>query len=526
MEAQRGARLESSGEAGDRYRRLIEQSHIGLFQTDVDGRLLWVNSAAAAIVGYDSPDEFMDAIDDIRRIYVNPERRDDFQRAVEEDGSVAGFEYEIFRQDGSRRWLSVSASAMRGDDGSVEGYEGSVIDVTPRKLLESAVRAISSRLEPTEAVAEFAEVMRHAVPFHQLTLAVVEGDHYRRLVSISSSDRKLPVGERVPLAGNSTEVVVREERPVVVQDTTAGDFDYDRRLHEAGVGSYATVPLLDESGVFATFNVGMAEKDFFTPDVIALLTNHAAAVAHAVKNIIVYEQQASVVERLRELDQLKSEFFASISHDLRNPVAVLLGISGILKEQWGNLADDKRREMINAISNSAEVLQRMTERDLQVALMESGELIYDIGEFDLAAAVGDTVESFRQAVTDRTFELAVDGEMPLVRGDKHRHVQILQNLVSNAVKFSEADTTVSVSVIRSDNELVVCVADEGSGIDDEHMRRLFERLSRGAGPQPGHGLGLYIAKSMVEAQGGRIWAESEVGKGSRFFYTAPTAAPK
>lgn len=516
--------LRENGAADDRYRRLIDQSRVGLFQTDTEGRLRWANAAAAAIVGYDSPEAFMADIDDIRSIYVHPERRDDFQEAVERDGFVSGFEYEINRKDGSRRWLSVSASTMRAPDGTIEGYEGTVIDVTPRKLLESAIMAISSHLDPVEAVERFAEVLGRAVPFHQLTLAIIEGDHYRRLVSIGRGDIWLPTNEPVPLEDNSMEKVVRDARPVVVQDTAAGEWGFDERLSEIGVGSYAILPLVDDHGVFATFNLGVRERNFFTDDIVALLTNHAGAVAHAVKNILLYEQQAALVERLTELDRVKSEFFASISHDLRNPVSVVLGIAEILRERWAELPDERRLEMINALSSSAEVLQRMTERDLHVALLESGELAYDIAEFDLCTLVRETVRSFAQAVPDRTIHLDADDHLPHVRGDVQRHVQVLQNLLSNAVKFSERGSRIQVSVSDAGDELLVSVSDEGCGMDAEQMARLFGRLSKGSGPQPGTGLGLYISKSMVEAQGGRIWAESEQGVWSRFFYTAPVAA--
>lgn len=517
-----GAGLDTSG-ADERYRRLIDQSGVGLFHTDTSGNVRWVNDAAAAIVGYDSSEEFVSAIDDIRQIYVDPDRRDEFQRVVERDHFVSGFEYEIYRKDGSRRWLSVSATVVRSADGSIEGYEGTVLDVTPRKLLESATAAMSSRLEPHEAVARFVDVLRHAVPFDQLTLAVIEDDHYRRLVSISLSNRGefFPTGELVPLRGNSMEAVVGEARPVIVHDTQAGEWDFDRRLHEAGIGSYVTLPLIDERGVFATFNVGKREKGFFTEESVNLLLNHCGAVAHAVKNIILYEQQAAVVERLTELDRLKSQFFASISHDLRSPVAVVVGVVEVLRNRWNDMTEDRKLQMIDAIAGSAANLQRMTERDLQVALLQSGELTYEVTEFDLPRFAKEVVATFAESVPDRRIDVSSEDDLPLVRGDVHRHIQILQNLLSNAVKFSEVGSRIDVSVTGADQELMVCVADEGVGMDARQMDSLFEWLARGPGSQPGTGLGLYIAKSMVEAQGGRIWAESEPGHGSRFFYTAP-----
>src|SRR5687768_7492231 len=124
--------------ADERYQRLIEQSGVGLFQTRVDGGIGWLNHAAARLFGYDSPEDFMTSVPDIRDVYVDASRRDALLQLLEREGRVDGFEYEMVRKDGARRWLSITARAMKDAGGDLEGFEGTFQDVTERKLLEAA----------------------------------------------------------------------------------------------------------------------------------------------------------------------------------------------------------------------------------------------------------------------------------------------------------------------------------------------------------------------------------------------------
>lgn len=516
---------EAQAAAVDRYRRLIETSGVGLFQTQVDGRIVWLNTAAARLVGFDSPEEFLRNVSDIRAIYVDPDRRDELLAVLEKDEAVSGFEYEMKRVDGSHRWISITARAIRDDSDQLQGFEGTFIDVTHRKLIEAATSAISSNLEPSAAVARFGEVVRQVVPFRQLSLLVIEGDHYRRLASIAGSGEpsQLQPGQSVPLAGNSVESVVKTATPIVVQDTSEGRFAFDEKLAEAGVGSYTILPLEDDSGVFATFNVGLAERNALSPETVAMLESLSVSATHAVRNILLYEKQRAVVEQLEEIARLKDEFFAHVSHDLRNPVAVMCGVAEMLDRKWETLTEDNKRQMLASLLRNGQTVQRLLKRDLDMALIELGEIRYESADFDLRKMVGEIVDMFQQSGTDRVFRLEVPDTCPPARGDESRYSQVLYNLLSNAVKFSEAGSTVTVTVVESEDSLAVSVGDEGQGIPEERRDRLFLRLSRLDPTKPGTGIGLYMARSMVEAQGGTIsYGPGEQG-GSRFTFTVPVA---
>lgn len=512
-------------EADARYRRLIEESDVGLFQTAISGRILWINRAAARICGYDDATDLLASVDNVRDLYVDVSRRDDFSRLVDENERVSGFEYEIRHKSGSARWISVDARAIRNDFGDLDGFEGTIQDVTDRKLLDASTEAMSSRLDPVEAVSSVAEVLRRVIPFRQLTLAVVEGDHYRRLVSLAGTPHEpgLPVGGRLPLQDNSMGEVVATARPVLVHDTNRPEWPFDRELRELGVGSYAIFPLLDDEGVFATFNVGMKETHGISEDAFRLLSKHAAGMAHGAKNILAFEKQRQVVRELEEVNVLKNDFFASVSHDLRNPLAVIMGITNALRDRWNDLDDARKLDMLGAVGSSVERMLSHLKRDIDTALIESGSLTYERRAFDLGEIVALTADAFAHSEPGRRFVRSIPSGLPPGFGDPERYTQVVENLLSNAVKFSPRESTIRIEVAEAGPELQVSVLDEGPGLEGHQRELVFRKLSRFAEGQPGTGLGLYVANSMVEAQGGRLWAEETSGPGSCFRFTVPIA---
>lgn len=516
----------SSEDPLDRYRRLIEGSGVGLFQTTPDGEIRWVNRTAARIVGYDSPEEFRSAVSDIREIYVDPSRRDDFQREIAAHGAISGFQYEISRKDGALRWIEVSARPVMAPDGSVELFEGTVTDVTDKKLLNAALDAVSSQLEPKEAVSRFAEVLGRVVPYHQLTLAVIEGDHYRRMISMSApgDPEWFSPDERVPLAGNSMLQAVTTRRSLVVPDTAAGAWEFDAVLRERGVGSYAVLPLVDDSGVYATFNIGVAEPFSLSDEVVALLRSITSAVANAVKNILVFEREREARLRLGEANRLKDEFLERASHDLRSPLSIIDGVSEMVYRHWDAMDDPLRRQRLEVIHRQARRMKELLRRDMDVALIDAGDLICEIRTFDLAAKVRDAVGDAAAANPSHMFDFDIPSDLPPAEADDERTLQVLANLITNAIKFSEGGTKILVRVGREGGMLRVDVEDEGPGIEEARREEIFKKMARLDHDAEGTGLGLFIARSLVELQGGGIWVTGSPGGGSSFSFTLPMAA--
>jgi signal transduction histidine kinase len=229
-------------------------------------------------------------------------------------------------------------------------------------------------------------------------------------------------------------------------------------------------------------------------------------------------------EQLREADRLKDEFVALISHDLRTPLTSIMGYVELTLEDGG--LNDRQRRQLEVVDRNAHRLLRLVNDLLFVARLEAGELDLHPSELDLAAIAKQSVaEAEPRAVANGvTLSCAVES-VPSVQGDRGRMFQLLDNLVSNAIKFTPEGGDVRISVAQANGTVRLEIADTGIGIPPDEQRRLFERFFRASTAAerhiPGTGLGLYIARAIVEAHGGSISVESEPGRGTAFRVDMP-----
>jgi PAS domain S-box-containing protein len=240
------------------------------------------------------------------------------------------------------------------------------------------------------------------------------------------------------------------------------------------------------------------------------------------------EREREANERLRKLDDLKNQFVAMVAHDLRSPLTSVTGYASLLRQRWKELEDSQRDEFFNAISLSAGRIIKLVDDVLEGAALESGEVPYNIEPFDVAALVRRTIEDMRAAFPEIEFSVEIEEALPQALGDEGRCWQVLTNLLSNAVKFTPVDRPIEVSAQAREAFVHVTVQDHGAGIAPKDVSRLFERFSRvNAGSAlretQSTGLGLFLCRTIVEAQGGRIWVETEPGRGARFTFSLPAS---
>ncbi len=241
-----------------------------------------------------------------------------------------------------------------------------------------------------------------------------------------------------------------------------------------------------------------------------------------------YTREQEIIERLRQLDQFKTELMAITAHDLRTPLAIIVGFASTLHDNADRLDADQQRSLLQRIVVNTRRLSEFVENLLQFTRIESGELQIESEPFDLAALVHRTVSEFEASEPGRRFEVDVAGAVPWAVGDESRQWQVLMNLLSNAVKYSPDDAPITVTVQTigdpADEMIEVTVRDRGAGIPAAELPKLFGKFSRvdtAAKKTMGTGLGLYICRSLVEAHGGEISVQSTVGTGTTFTYTVP-----
>jgi signal transduction histidine kinase len=232
------------------------------------------------------------------------------------------------------------------------------------------------------------------------------------------------------------------------------------------------------------------------------------------------------VSSLRQLEAAREAYIHTISHDLRNPLTAVLGHAQLLGHLLRQKALPDAAKSAEAIERSAKRMAAMLGDLVESARLESGQVRLNCQPLDLRQHLLDLKERLAGAMPTERVALEVPEPVPNVLADVDRLERILGNLLSNALKYSPGDAPVVVRLARRESEVVVTVVDRGPGIAPDELPHLFERYyraRRARQSRDGLGLGLYIAKGLIEAHGGRIWVESEIGKGSAFSFTLPAA---
>ncbi|MFQ6130595.1 MAG: CHASE2 domain-containing protein [Armatimonadota bacterium] len=235
----------------------------------------------------------------------------------------------------------------------------------------------------------------------------------------------------------------------------------------------------------------------------------------------------SDITQLKELDRMKSELVSLASHELRSPLTAIKGFTALLAQQPQDSVPPDALQSLRIIDSQVDLMRRLIEDFLNIARIEAGrplEMNWSLVS-DLPAIVQEAVEAIKPSAPEHRFEVEAPASLGSAEADRDKLYQILSNLLSNAVKYSPRGGLVRVSLGEQDGQLSVSVKDQGVGIPEDQMPQLFQRFRRvksGATERvTGTGLGLYLTKHLVEAHGGRIWAESQPGRGSTFSFTIP-----
>lgn len=293
-------------------------------------------------------------------------------------------------------------------------------------------------------------------------------------------------------------------------------------LREIAPRSALILPLRASDRIIGTIAFIFAESNrIYDESDLALASDLAQRAALAVDN-------ARLLQEAERAVRARDETLAIVSHDLRNPLSAIIANAGFLEKKLPAGEEGERiGKRAQAIKRSAERMNHLIRDLLDLARIESKRFQLERAPLRLGSLVAEAIEMFQPLAGNKSIALEadLDGADRLVSCDRERVLQVLSNLLGNALKFTAEGGAIRIAAnCNEEGEVRIGVSDTGSGIAPDHLPRIFDRYWQGrAGGRVGSGLGLYIARGIVEAHGGRIWAESEIDRGSAFWFTLPAA---
>ncbi len=498
-----------------RYRQLVEDMPLSFYITSIDSNIepLYVSPAIVDLLGYSLAEWKANPM--LFEKILHPLDSERVLRAIarakaEMDPYEA--EYRLCHKDGTIIWVQDRAVTVGGARGERFHWQGFLVDVTARKQAEARYRTLVEQLplityidtpySADEAAAQYVSPQIEQILGYSLEEWHANPDFF--VEHLHPEDR-----ERV-----------REAQRVARQSAEPLELEY--RFITAGGGvvwlkdSYTVVR--DESGTpryTQGFAIDVTAQKQAERDREALLA-----------------QTQEQNERLRKLDRMKDEFIALVSHELRTPLTSICGYLELL------LHDDVMAELpavqlnwLEVIDRNAERLLRLVEDLLLAAQASAGNLALEKAELDIAAIVEHAVQAGTPVAAARGIELTWSTEpLPAANGDRQRIGQVIDNLISNALKFTPAGGSINVRAYPHRSAVRIEVTDTGMGIPENEQSQLFERFFRTARAQeqaiPGVGLGLSISKAIIEAHDGRISVRSSEGTGTTFLIDLPATAKR
>ena len=504
---------------------LVEQAADGIFVADLEGRYTDVNRAGCQMLGYSREEIIGKTILDL--IPAEDVDRLNKDRQYMLEGGTSTGEWRLLTKKG--KYLPVEVSAKVLPDGRWQGF---VRDITSRKRIENEQKFLAEVGEVFASTLEYEEILKNITGIIVRDIAdfcIVD------LANAEGAPRRFKVACRDPVKANACAVLEKISldkhyyfsAPVFETRKTLFEPDlilerYEPLLkgeHLAVLRALApksaiSLPLMAHNKFMGALTLISSSRQYRSEDV-SLAEEVAHRVSLALENARLYWLAQQEI-RTRE------DVLAIVSHDLRNPLAIIAGAVELLSP--ANAPSGNLRQITDTIQSAVSQMRRLIGDLLDFAKVQSGTLSVNKKAESLMVIIKPIVDSMRSQAQARQQSLKVDipSDLPYMECDGQRIGQVLANLLGNAIKFTPEGGIICLSAHQQEGSIVIAVTDTGSGIAPEDIPNIFDRYWQGGkNNSAGAGLGLSIARGLVEAHGGKIWVESTVGKGSTFYFTVP-----
>jgi len=482
-------------EAEARFRDFIETAPDAIVIVDEGGVIEVVNRQAEIVFGYDRSELVGQLVEILVPLWFrveHPRRRAGYVTDPLARPMGGGHDVYGVRKDGTEFPLEISLSPLRTPAGIT--VSAIVRDITERKQSEAMLRGL------LESAPD----------------AMVIIDAGGRILLVNAQTERLFGYTREDLLGQPVEVLIPERFRARHSEHRAG---YTARPRVRFMGTN-----LDLSGVRrdgSEFPVEISLSPVETGEGVVVFAAIRDATGHKAMeraHLEVLRREREASQRLREVDRLRTGFLAAVSHELRTPLAVILGLSEILADDWARLPEAQKVDLIERVRRSSIRLDSLIGDLLDFTRLGGGEVALDIGRHLARPLVEAVLERAGHLVAAHVVKVDVDDGL-IVMADAAAFSRALEDLLSNAAKFSPAGSTITVSAHPDDAGVAISVRDRGPGIPPGDLDKIFDPFYRVGGLEnrfPGTGIGLAIVKEFVEAQGGRVEVTSTVGAGTTF----------
>ncbi len=414
-------------------------------------------------------------------------------------------------------------------------------DITQQRRTENEQRflaeigaVLASTLDYEETPKNLATLLTREMADFCIVETAEERERVHRLIVAHRDSGKAMVAHRLqmmeldrrrPHLGSS---VFETNQPLLLREVTpeylesiAQNEEHRQALRELSPTSVLALPLMTHRRlVGAMILVSTTAARRYSEQDLPLAEKVAVRAALAVENARLYRIAQRAI-------QARDEVLGVVAHDLRNPLGTILMQAALFRR--GGEPGRRARNPAEVIERAATRMNRLIQDLLDVTLIEAGSLSVERGRVSAGLLVSDSIEAQMTTASQSSLELLVEvpPDLPEVWADRDQLLRVFENLIGNAVKFSQPGGRITVGAAPRDSEVLFWVADTGAGIAAEDLPHLFERFWQARkGDRRGAGLGLTIVKGIVEAHGGRIWVESTPGRGSTFYFTIPAVFPK
>jgi signal transduction histidine kinase/DNA-binding response OmpR family regulator len=421
------------------------------------------------------------------------------------------------------------------------------------RTLEARRQELAQKIEQLEALGEVGQAVSSSLDLdevlativaHAVQLSGTDGgsifefdeteSEFRVRTAYGTSDELLERlrGIHIGRAGTLVGRAATEGRLLQVPDLRQVPLDpHLQCLFEAGWQSLVAVPMLREGRIVGALVVRRRTPGGFSEETCDLLETFASQSSLAILNARLFGELERKSAELEIASRHKSEFLASMSHELRTPLNAVIGFSEVLLEHMFGDLNERQDEYVRDIWSSGKHLLELLNDILDLSKVEAGRMDLEWSTFSVREALENGLALMRERAARKSISLSLEvaPEIGLMHADELRFKQVMLNLLSNAVKFTPEAGAVVVRATSDGSEVSVTVTDSGIGVASADQTRIFESFQqggRGAQHQEGTGLGLTLCRRIIGLLGGRMWLESDVGKGSTFGFVLPLGSPE